>query len=199
MNFLAHAYLSFENEPILVGNMISDFVKGKKKFDFPLDIQKGIALHRMIDTYTDSHPSTKAAMRLFKPAAGAYAGPFVDVVYDHFLANDVSAFHAISDLDEFAQRSYAMLAHYSSLLPERFALLLPSMINYNWFLNYRSNNGVQNSFGSIFRRARYLEKNEQVFESFVDNYEALRNCYSEFFPALKDFALTRYNELTSAQ
>jgi acyl carrier protein phosphodiesterase len=77
MNFLAHAYLSFGNEPILVGNMISDFVKGKKKFDFPLDIQKGITLHRMIDTYTDSHPSTKAAMRLFRPAAGAYAGPGV--------------------------------------------------------------------------------------------------------------------------
>jgi len=29
MNFLAHAYLSFYNPPVLVGNMIADFVKGK--------------------------------------------------------------------------------------------------------------------------------------------------------------------------
>jgi acyl carrier protein phosphodiesterase len=39
MNYLAHAYLSFNDPEILVGNMISDFVKGKKKFDFPLRIQ----------------------------------------------------------------------------------------------------------------------------------------------------------------
>ena len=30
MNFLAHAYLSFSQPEILVGNMISDFVKASK-------------------------------------------------------------------------------------------------------------------------------------------------------------------------
>lgn len=35
MNYLAHAYLSFNDPEILVGNLISDFVKGKKKFDYP--------------------------------------------------------------------------------------------------------------------------------------------------------------------
>ncbi len=35
MNYLAHAYLSFGDPDILAGNMISDFVKGKKKFDYP--------------------------------------------------------------------------------------------------------------------------------------------------------------------
>jgi hypothetical protein len=29
MNYLAHAYLSFNEPDILVGNLISDFVKGK--------------------------------------------------------------------------------------------------------------------------------------------------------------------------
>jgi acyl carrier protein phosphodiesterase len=51
MNYLAHAYLSFKHEDILLGNLISDFVKGKKKFDYPLLIQKGITLHRNIDTF----------------------------------------------------------------------------------------------------------------------------------------------------
>ncbi len=35
MNYLAHAYLSFNDPDVLAGNMISDFVKGKKKFDYP--------------------------------------------------------------------------------------------------------------------------------------------------------------------
>lgn len=30
MNYLAHAFLSFNHQPILTGNMISDFVKGKQ-------------------------------------------------------------------------------------------------------------------------------------------------------------------------
>ena len=61
MNFLAHAYLSFGQPEILVGNMISDFVKGKKKFDYPGGIQAGMQLHRAIDTFTDAHPATKEA------------------------------------------------------------------------------------------------------------------------------------------
>ncbi|KAF0239868.1 MAG: hypothetical protein FD183_1294 [Chitinophagaceae bacterium] len=50
MNYLAHAYLSFNEPSILLGNMISDYVKGKKQYDYPLLIQKGIHLHRAIDT-----------------------------------------------------------------------------------------------------------------------------------------------------
>lgn len=65
MNYLAHAYLSFGNPEILMGNMISDFVKGKTKFDYPVGIQKGIALHRMIDNFTDTHAATKEAKEFF--------------------------------------------------------------------------------------------------------------------------------------
>ena len=84
MNYLAHAYLSFNDPEILVGNMISDFVKGKKKFDYPIRIQSGITLHRMIDTFTDEHPATKEAKEFFRAYYRLYSGAFIDVVYDHF-------------------------------------------------------------------------------------------------------------------
>jgi acyl carrier protein phosphodiesterase len=72
--------------------MISDFVKGKKKFDYPVPIQKGIALHRTIDSFTDQHEATKEAKEIFRPAYRLYSGAFVDVVYDHFLATDMAEF-----------------------------------------------------------------------------------------------------------
>ena len=72
--------------------MISDYVKGKKKFDYPPDIQKGIMLHRAIDTYTDLHEATKEAKKIFQPIYRLYSGAFVDVVYDHFLATDETYF-----------------------------------------------------------------------------------------------------------
>ncbi len=125
MNYLAHAYLSFDEPEILVGNMISDFVKGNKKFDYSPGIQKGILLHRAIDQFTDDHPATKAAKLYFKPAYRLYAGAFVDVVYDHFLANDINEFYSADVLGNFANQVYYNLQSNFFHLPERFQKLLP--------------------------------------------------------------------------
>jgi hypothetical protein len=78
MNYLAHAYLSFGIPAITVGNLISDFVKGKQKLSYPPEIQRGIVLHRAIDSFTDTHPVTRQAKVYFKEPYGGYAGPLVD-------------------------------------------------------------------------------------------------------------------------
>jgi acyl carrier protein phosphodiesterase len=99
MNYLAHAYLSFDDEEILTGNIISDFVKGKKKFDYPSRIQAGINLHRIIDNFTDQHEATREAKEFLRPHYRLYSGAFVDVVYDHFLANDKTVFSNSTELE----------------------------------------------------------------------------------------------------
>src|ERR1700759_3288226 len=88
MNYLAHAYLSFEIPEITVGNLISDFVKGRQKENYPSKIRQGIMLHRAIDNFTDTHAVTRKAKIYLKEPYGLYAGPLVDIIYDHFLAND---------------------------------------------------------------------------------------------------------------
>ena len=40
MNYLAHAYLSFNNTYILIGNMISDYIKVKQQYEYSPEIQK---------------------------------------------------------------------------------------------------------------------------------------------------------------
>src|SRR5689334_16645584 len=121
MNYLAHAYLSFNEPGIITGNLISDFVKGKKKFDYPEDIQKGIILHRAIDSFTDDHPVTRHAKTFFKPAYRLYGGAFVDIVYDHFLARSLDK----SFLKEFTSNIYPVLQERFEILPERFQKLFP--------------------------------------------------------------------------
>jgi len=167
--------------------MISDYIKGKKKFDYPITIQKGIALHRSIDAFTDIHPATKAAMVIFKPAVGSYAGAFMDVVYDHFLALDKNEFEE-GKLAIFAEATYQSLQQFYALLPERFQRMLPHMISQNWLLNYRTMNGIENSFGGIFRRAKYLEYTPEVFEQFKENYVKLEEYYNAFFADVKTMA-----------
>ena len=106
--------------------MISDFVKGKKKFDYPADIQQGITLHRLIDVFTDEHEATRRAKEVFRPAYRLYSGAFVDVVYDHFLAIDPGEFPEGSLLD-FSQRVYAQLDAHQHWMPDRFAAMYPYM------------------------------------------------------------------------
>jgi acyl carrier protein phosphodiesterase len=191
MNYLAHAYLSFHNPEILVGNMISDFVKGKKQFDYPDNIQKGIRLHRNIDTFTDQHPSTKKAKEYFRSAVGAYAGAFMDVVYDHFLANDTNEFPADS-LHSFASEVYSQLLAQQSYLPEKFARMLPYMSSQDWLYNYRYPEGIEKSFGGVVRRAQYLSGFGNAFGLFTDNYTQLQHHYHEFFPDLKKYASSQF-------
>ena len=119
MNYLAHAYLSFNKPEILVGNLISDFVKGKKKFDYSPGIQKGIALHREIDNFTDTHQATRDAKEIFRPAYRLYAGALTDVVYDHFIATDKNEFTTESLL-HFSENTYKLAEPFSPVFPEKF-------------------------------------------------------------------------------
>jgi acyl carrier protein phosphodiesterase len=194
MNLLAHAYLSFGQPELLVGNMISDYVKGKKQYDYPLGIQQGIRLHRAIDTFTDSHPATARGKAIFKPAVGLYAGAFMDVVYDHFLALDNSQFDE-NGWQEFTVGVYASLKDQQAFLPEKFARMLPYMQTQDWLYNYRYTWGIEKSFGGLVRRAAYLNDSAPAYELFLANLPFLANCYDEFFPAVKKMAELEWRNL----
>lgn len=194
MNFLAHAYLSFGYKPVLIGNLISDFVKGKKRFTYPESVQAGISLHRKIDNFTDTHPATAKAVELLRSEAGRYAPVFIDIIYDHFLARDEKEFPGNSLL-KFADESYAILSANESILPPKFRQMLPYMISENWFANYRFTKNIERSFNSVFRRASYLPYDPAIFGCFINRYHAFEDCYLHFFPAVKLFAESELEKL----
>lgn len=194
MNYLAHAYLSFQQPEILVGNMISDFVKGKKKFDYPKNILQGILLHRAIDQFTDQHNITHLAKEIFRPYYRLYSGAFIDIVYDHYLANDLTKFNE-TNLSDFSQWVYITLDAYKQYLPEPFNFMYPYMKQQNWLYNYRLRAGMEKSFGGLVRRAAYLTESEIAFRLFEENYQLLNNYYQSFFPELNHFAFNKMKEI----
>lgn len=187
MNYLAHAYLSFEQPDILAGNMISDYIKGKKQFDYPDSIQKGIKLHRAIDNFTDTHPATRELKSFFRPQYRLYSGAFADVVYDHFLANDAGEFKSETDLKQFARNTYRSLETRSDFFPPTFQKMFPHMKAHDWLFNYRYAWAIEKSFGGLVHRAAYLTESKIAFEIFNENYKAIQHCYNDFFPVLKKF------------
>jgi acyl carrier protein phosphodiesterase len=193
MNFLAHAYLSFENPQILVGNMISDFVKGAKKNDFEKDIRQGISLHREIDSYTDLHPETKKAMLYFRPLYRLYSGPIIDIIFDHFLAIELD--RKEGSLKSFTSTVYKTLDEHRESLPENFYHLLFYMKRDDWLYGYRFKEGIHRSLGGLARRAKYLNDIEPAYEIFNEHYEALSEHFSSFFPDVKHYAKQRFGQM----
>jgi acyl carrier protein phosphodiesterase len=171
----------------MTGNMISDFIKGKKKFNYPIRIQKGIQLHRAIDTFTDGHPATKKAKEVFRPHYRLYSGAFVDVVYDHFLATDENEFTEESLLD-FSRHVYTVLENNSEWFPPQFAMMFPYMKEHNWLYNYRTRWGTEKSLGGVVRRSAYLTESKTAFALFEQHYQLLQDCYRQFWASARAFA-----------
>jgi len=195
MNYLAHAYLSFGHTHVLAGNMISDFVKGRKQFDYPPGIQAGIRLHRAIDQFTDEHAATKKMAAVFKPHYRLYGGAFADIVYDHFLANDASQFTGPGALLEFTHHTYTRLSENIQWFPPAFAAMFPYMQSQNWLYNYRADEGIQKSFQGLARRAAYIPESDTAFELFLNNKELLQEQYDRFFHSVKSFAAHTMEQL----
>ena len=194
MNFLAHAYLSFEHKEILVGNMISDFVKGKAQYDFIPGIRKGIVLHRLIDDYTDSHSATKKAKEVFRPHYRLYSAAIVDIIYDHFLAIDMAYFNSHT-LDLFTQYVYQTLEEYTAHLPQRFLIAFTYMQNENWLKNYQYKEGIEKSLRGLVRRSSFLQDSQTACLLFREHYDVLQQSYSLFFKDLKYYAAEQFRSL----
>lgn len=177
--------------------MISDFVKGKKKFDYPPVILQGIMLHRAIDTFTDTHEATKEAKEVFRPHYRLYSGAFVDVIYDHFLAVDPAEFTE-SSLFDFSQQVYDSLDKQAAWLPGRFAAMFPFMKEQNWLFNYRHKWGTGKSLGAVVRRSLYLTESETAYQLFEEHYQLLQDCYRHFWAFVKPFARRQLDILQDA-
>jgi len=174
--------------------MISDFVKGNKRFNYAIDIQKGISLHRAIDTYTDAHIVTKEAKQYLKPAVGLYAGAFIDVVYDHFLAIDDEHWQEY-DLQRFSLSVYQLLTEYFDILPQKLQQMLPYMKSQDWLYNYQYTWGIEKSFQGVARRAVYLNNSDKAYEAFLQHYSALQQLSQRFIIDVKKFASTQFDLL----
>lgn len=188
MNFLAHIYLSGDNQKILVGNFIADFVKGRTALaQFEPEIITGIELHRGIDEFTDSHPVVGQSKNRLRNKYRHYAGVIVDVFYDHFLARNWSSYHN-ELLPDYADKAYGIIQSYDSILPQDVKFMLPYMIKGNWLVNYSKLEGIHKALSGMSRRTPYESKMDESVVDLERDYEEYKKEFEEFFPQLVEFS-----------
>ena len=194
MNFLAHAYLSFGQEEVLIGNFAADFVKGKEIFQYKGGILSGILLHREIDSFTDSHPLVRAGQSYLRPRFRHYSSVITDIFFDYFLAKNWERYSSLP-LEAFVNQTYQSIEKHLDILPTRFQEMFYWMKSQNWLLNYRKLEGIQRTLTGLSRRASFDSKMNEAPEVLLEKEKEFELIFFAFFRDLETFAFGKLKEL----
>ncbi|AWG22417.1 ACP phosphodiesterase [Flavobacterium faecale] len=189
MNFLAHIYLSGDNDLIKIGNFMADGIRGKDFEKYPEQMQKGILLHRAIDTFTDAHPIFRQSTKRLHSRYHHYSGVIVDVLYDHFLAKNWNTYSQ-EDLATYITNFYNSLEDNKPDLSDRTLGMMPYMIPQNWLLSYQTVEGIAEILRQMDSRTKNKSKMTFATEELVAHYGEFENEFTLFFEDLRAHAQT---------
>lgn len=199
MNFLAHFFLSDEDDLMLSGAMMGDFIKGPVPDHLPERLAGAVRLHRRIDRFADTHPLFKASSGFFRERWGLYGAVLIDIFYDHLLAG---AWHRYSNesLPGFAARVYAACRRTNALMPERMVPAVESMIRYDWLNSYRFEQGVSQVLQRISTRMEQRTgenpRLEAAWPGFAANRSAISGHFEQFFVEMQQFVVDEKGTLS---
>jgi acyl carrier protein phosphodiesterase len=172
MNFLAHIYLSGDNDLLKIGNFMADSIRGHQYEAYPTEIRKGILLHRSIDSFTDMHPIYRQSKHRLHEKYGHYSGVIMDIFYDHFLAKNWNNYSE-EKLEDYAENFYNLIKNNYEILTERVKGMIPYMIGRNWLVSYASIEGLEMI---LFQMDHRTKNRVAMHESIVE----LQQFYAEF-------------------
>jgi acyl carrier protein phosphodiesterase len=183
MNFLAHIYLSGNNDLLKIGNFIADSIRGNKYSNYPLEIQRGIILHRHIDTFTDSHPIVKISKKRLHKNYGHYSGVIMDIFYDHFLAKNWLDY-STTPLHLYVAQFYELLKNEFEVLPKPVQNMYPYMVKDNWLNSYATIEGITKVLEGMNRRTKNKSKMNLAVNELQEFYQEFEKEFTDFFTEL---------------
>ncbi|MBK7297569.1 MAG: DUF479 domain-containing protein [Flavobacteriales bacterium] len=184
MNFLGHLYVSGNTPLVIVGNFMADEIKGRDLSKYHPDVERGIRMHRAIDSFTDRHPLQLEGRARVRQYAGRYSGVVMDMFYDHLLANDPFWWED-ETLPDFAARMYTLLPEHAELMTERTQHLLHYMVSRDWLNSYSTIDGIGKVISGLARRVpkgEFMIGVEHILEAYFDQFNEE---FRSFLPELE--------------
>lgn len=174
--------LSDNDEDLLTGNFIADHIKGKSYTHFSPGVQKGILLHREIDTFTDSHAVVLQSKERLFPKYHHYSSVIVDMFYDHILARQWAEYSDV-ELKDFTANCYKILL-FRKELPVKATFMLGYMSEQDWLANYRTEEGINRSLTGLSNRTNFESNMQYASEDLKKDYNLYSKEFELFFPQL---------------
>jgi len=174
----------------MVGNLLPDFSKKLAEPAFSQELLDGIALHRFIDSFTDTHPVVQHSKASISPRRRRFAGILIDIFYDHFLALHWEQYHQ-QTLYESTQYFYRELAKVRAPLPQRLQEAIARMPQIDLLYNYRTLRGMEHAVDRVAQRIRFKNELHGGVVELTENFEILEADFHLFFSDLRE-AVTVY-------
>lgn len=190
MNYLAHLFLAEDTDASRVGNLLGDFARGNiddLKTRFPLEVVRGIMMHRAIDRYTDSHPEFKKAKSLLAPSRRRFAGIMIDIFFDHFLCKYWQTY-SNQDLSEFISEAYQAFERHPDWLEGRLAQDFPRMKNEDWLSRYEKLSGIEETLQRVSQRSKRIQNLADGASDLRKNYAEFEAHFTSFMPQIIKFS-----------
>jgi acyl carrier protein phosphodiesterase len=187
MNHLAHLFLAGDTDESLLGNLSGDFVKGRLDGRFPPAVERGIAEHRLIDAFTDTHPEVAAFRRIVGADHGHYSRVISDIFFDHFLATGWHHY-AGESLEDFLRRVFARLDRHVPAMPGRLRIIYPRLRDERWLQSYASIEGIRTTLFYISRRFSREPRLESAARLLVEQRQPLQHHFQRFMPDVIAYA-----------
>ncbi|MBL8797737.1 MAG: DUF479 domain-containing protein [Planctomycetia bacterium] len=196
MNWLAHLLLSEPETPHRLGNLLADLVKGSARRSLPADLQRGLACHRVIDSFTDAHPVVHRSQRRIGPPFERFAGVLIDVFYDHYLARGWQRY-GVGALNDFTSEVYTALLGYVGEIPEKARWVIGRMASEDWLGSYREPSGVAATLQRLSLRLERPGLLLPAVDEMLRHDAALDADFQEFFPQLAAHVAAWENDVHS--
>lgn len=187
MNYLAHLILSGDDGDVIFGNFIGDAIKGKQYQNYSVSIQKGILLHRQIDTFTDSHPVYLQSKRRFYKNYPKISGVITDILYDHLLCIEWDKY-TNEKLPLFIKKSYDYLDTCIHQMPPRMIPVYAHMRANDWFSRYQTIEGTALSLMQIGKRMGFGSSVGDSVMEFKQNQKMFIDEFNAFFHEISNFS-----------
>jgi len=194
VNFLAHVFLSGDNFPLAVGNLIADQVKEKEVQNYSIQIQNGIRLHRAIDHFTDTHPIFKECVTELFPIYRHYSRVIVDMYFDHFLAVHWNSLHP-TPLKDFSTLFYSRLRTSDIKFSDKLNRFIDALITFNWFEQYRSIEGLENIMNQMDKRTSFNSNFRESTTELIEKYSYFENHFLKFIKLIITFCKLKSSQL----
>ena len=162
---------------------MADSIRGHSYLNYPTQIQKGILLHRSIDSFTDAHPIYRKSKHRLHEKYGHYSGVIMDIVYDHYLAKNWGRYSEVG-LEDYAAKFYQLLKDQHELLTEKTKKILPYMIARNWLVSYASLEGLEGILFQMDYKTHHRVHMQEAIVEVKEHYHEFEMEFFQFFEAL---------------
>ena len=189
MNHLAHFLVAYGDDGLTAGALLADRTKGRLDGTFPAPLERGIALHRAVDAWTDQHPEVRAAARAFDPEFRRFGPIMTDVIFDHFLARQWTRFGPCA-IGDFADNARACVASWGETIPADTRQAMHRMHRNGTLARYADADFVVNVLEHLGTRLRRPNPLAESGVQFTRRAHALELHFERFMPELLEFTDT---------